>query len=503
MSDKLQTPVLDRPEDPARYQPLSLLAVAAILTATLFTVFILLFTVAGLYSRKPVLEPVLILVAVGGVILALAARWHIANSEGTRAGTKLTKVALWMCLICGLCYGAYFGGNYFAIRKQASDNAQKYWFEPLKEGKVDEAFFYTIDPVQRKNSSVRDVSNRFGDSVERFHQQELVLILDRARQEAQIEPRGVRNWSKETAGYVVSLNYLIRTREGEFEAVITLIGADNKELAGREWYVQKGRDLVQVRRPTTFGRMVTELQLDADRFMREWIMMKAMPGREEERYLDTVPVSPEQRRQRLRDDSVWMALRRSMACGPQPSCGLSQALALAEFFGADPVDRSLYFPVGTALAKQIVIAEKTKDAQSDEYKEQMLSQLFQSAGMSLPRSLRDSEVPTSLELTPQEIRVSLPVMFQMPMPKPVQFKGRVFVSTKEPALLKKIQELQSAPWLAPVVMDTSPGSVLAGMQPNWHISEVRVDFTPQMDPRMEKMLNRPGGPGGPDLGPGP
>src|SRR5262249_47832262 len=126
MADKTHTPVLDRPEDTARYQPLSLLAVAAILAAALLTIVVVLLTAAGLYSRKPVLEPVLILLAVGGVILALAARWHIAYSEGTRAGIGLAKVALWMSLICGLCYGAYFGGNMLAIRKQASDNAMKH-----------------------------------------------------------------------------------------------------------------------------------------------------------------------------------------------------------------------------------------------------------------------------------------------------------------------------------------------------------------------------------------
>src|SRR6516165_4133448 len=138
MADKMQSPVLDRSEDTARYQPLSLLAVAAVLVAGVLTVVIVLLTAAGLYSRKPVLEPVLILMAVGSVILALAARWHIANSEGTRAGQGLAKIALWLSVICGLCYGAYFGGNYFAIRKQASDMAVKNWFEPLKEGKFDE-----------------------------------------------------------------------------------------------------------------------------------------------------------------------------------------------------------------------------------------------------------------------------------------------------------------------------------------------------------------------------
>src|SRR5262249_6249311 len=157
------------------------------------------------------------------------------------------------------------------------DNAMRHWFEPLKEGKLDEAYFYTIDPVMRKNSSPRDASTRFGDSVQKLRQQELILALDRARQEAIIEPRGVRTWSRETAGYVVSLNYLVTTREGEFDVVVILIGTDSKELQGREWYVQKSRDMVRDRRLTTYGRMLVELQIDAERFLREWVTIKQTP----------------------------------------------------------------------------------------------------------------------------------------------------------------------------------------------------------------------------------
>jgi hypothetical protein len=502
MADKMQTPVLDRAEDTARYQPLSLLAVAAVLASGILTVIIVLLTAAGLYSRKPVLEPFLILLAVGGVILALAARWHIANSEGTRAGLRLTKIALWMSVICGLCYGAYFGGNYFAIRQQANDIVMKNWFEPLKEGKIDEAYFYTIDPVQRQNISSRDVSGRFAEGVQKFRSQELVLLLDRARQDARIEPRGVQSWSKETVGYVVNLNYLVTTREGEFDVVLSVIGSDSKDLQRREWYVQKTREQVQGRRLTTYGRLVMELQLDADRFMRDWLMAKAAAGREEERYLDTVPISPEQRRLKLKEDSVRLMLSRIMVCGAQTPCGLSQAMLALQFFGVDAVDRLLYFPNGAALAKQIVTLEKAGDAPSQDFKNQVMPKFLQDNALTLPRIMAELQVPTVLEINSNEIRVSLPVLLQMPLPTPYQYKGRIFVSTKDSALLKKVQELQSAPWPAPIVVDTS-ATVLGDFQVNWYISEVHLDPTPQVDARMEKMMGQPKPMAGPGSAPAP
>jgi hypothetical protein len=499
MAEKIQTPVLDRSEDPVRYQPLSLLAVAAILASGLLTAVVVVLTAAGLYSRKPILEPFLIVLSVGGVILALASRWHISNSEGTRAGLGLTKIALWMSLICGLCYGAYFGGNYFAIRKQANDIAMKYWFEPLKEGKVDEAYFYTIDPVQRQNSTPRDVAARFGDNLDRFRQQELILLLDRARQDAQVEPRGIRSWNKETVGYVVNLNYLVTTREGEYDVVLTLIGSDNKDLQRREWFVQKGRETVQGRRLTTYGRLLMELQMDGDRFMRDWLGGKSVAGREEERYLDTLPIAPELRRRKLSDDNLRAAISRSLICGAQPSCGVAQALVMVEY-QVEGVDRSLYFPTTAVLAKQIITLEKTREAPSEEFKVQVLPTLLQERVMSLPRSVSEMEVPTSVEINSDEIRLSLPVNFQMPM-SPYQYKGRLFVSTRDPALLSKIRELQAAPWPAPMVADSSP-SVLAAYQPNWFVSEIRVDPTPMVDPRAEKMMRgmQQGGPG-PGSGP--
>jgi hypothetical protein len=500
MADKMQTPVLDRSEDTARYQPLSLLAVAAILAAGLLAVIVVLLTAAGLYSRKPVLEPILILFAVGAALLALAARWHIANSEGTRAGLGLAKLALWISVICGLCYGAYFGGNYFAIRKQANDMAINNWFEPLKEGKLDEAYFYTIDPVQRQNLSVRDVSSRFGENLQKFRQQELVLLLNRARGEAQIEPRGVRGWSKESAGYVVLLNYLLSTREGEFDILLTVIGSDSKDLQRREWYVQKSREPVQGRRLTTYGRLLMELQIDAERFMRDWVTVKMASGREEERYLDTLPITPQQRRQRWNDDFSRIIVSRSLGCGGHPSCGAAQALLAAEYFTAD-VDRLLYVPTGDALVKQIITLEKTKDPPTEEFKSQTLARLLQEKVISMPRNLGEMEVPTTLEFNADEIRISLPVFFQMPMPNPTQYKGRMFVSTRNPELLKKMHDLQTAPWPAPMVFDTSP-SVLSSFQVNWYLSEIRVDPTPTMDPRMQRMMGQMP-PGGPEPGPAP
>jgi hypothetical protein len=66
----------------------------------------------------------------------------------------------------------------------------------------------------------------------------------------------------------------------------------------------------------------------------------------------------------------------------------------------------------------------------------------------------------------------------------------VFITTRDPALLGKIKELQSAPWPAPLVVESSPTPLLAAFQPNWYVSEIRVDPTPLLDPRVEKMMGK-------------
>src|SRR5262245_49287549 len=94
MATPTRTLLADRDQDLGQYQPLSILAIAAVAVVGLFTALVLALMAVGLLTRKPVLEPVIVLLDLVGLGLALVARWQIRTSEGTRAGLKLTRWAL-------------------------------------------------------------------------------------------------------------------------------------------------------------------------------------------------------------------------------------------------------------------------------------------------------------------------------------------------------------------------------------------------------------------------
>jgi hypothetical protein len=495
MAETTPTPVLDRPDDAARYQPLSLLAVAAIVTTSLYTITVLVLTVMGLYSRKPVLEPVLILLAVVGVCVALAARWHVANSEGTRAGMGLAKAALWMVTVCGLCYVAYFVGNLLAIRDQASKFVVRNWFEPMKEGNQDEAFRSTIDPAQRKNRSAKDIATLYPEPVETFRHMELAQVIDRARGETQIEPQGVRNWSKETSGYMVVLNFLIRTREGEFDTVVAAMGNEPKDSTGREWFIQKAQPLITQRRLTTYGRMINELQFDAQRFLTEWLMTKVAQNRENDIYLDTLPLSVEERQRQHRDYVLRGWLGAGLITGAQPSNGMAQAITLGELCGDRYINQVWHLPRSAGYAKSLIVFENSRPNQISDTDEQLRGRLLRESSIAFPRHMMDAEVPPQLQMSDNEIRVGLWCLFRISIPNQ-QYKALVFASATNPALVQKIRELRSQPWPAPIVVDNSP-SVLTAYPPEWRISEIRVDPNPYVDPRMQQFMGSPQKQGGP------
>src|SRR2546430_539831 len=140
MVEPLRQAVLDRDQDAQNYKPLALFAVAAFAVSALFTTVIVVLTVWGLITRKPLMEPWLIPVAFSGVVLSVAARWQIALSEGTREGQRLARIAWWLSLIGGAMYTAYYFGNMMAIQNQARRFVHEAFIDKLKEKKTEEAF---------------------------------------------------------------------------------------------------------------------------------------------------------------------------------------------------------------------------------------------------------------------------------------------------------------------------------------------------------------------------
>jgi hypothetical protein len=142
--------VVDRNEDSADYKPLALLSVAAFAVSVIFTTIVVILTAVGLVTRRPVLESWLIPLAFSGVLLAIAARWQIHLSEGTRDGRRLTNIAWWLSLLGGAVYAAYYFGNVAAIQSQARRFVSEAFLNKLKDGKIEEAYIATIEPGLRK-----------------------------------------------------------------------------------------------------------------------------------------------------------------------------------------------------------------------------------------------------------------------------------------------------------------------------------------------------------------
>ncbi|MCX7700601.1 MAG: hypothetical protein N2039_06965, partial [Gemmataceae bacterium] len=259
--------VVDRNEDVADYKPLAFLAVAAFAVSLIFTTIVVLLTGVGLVTRRPVLEPWLIPLAFSGVLLAIAARWQIHLSEGTREGRRLTNIAWWLSLVGGAVYAAYYFGNVAAIQSQARQFVADAFLQKLKEGKVEEAYLTTIEPGMRKGmTNLRDIERRFGNVTEPFRADKLPQLFERAAGAVEIEDYGVADWRSSPEGLEVAARHVVRTPEGAFEVLIPLVGVEDRETGIREWYIKRGIGVKPIGM-TTYGMLLGALQGESDSFL--------------------------------------------------------------------------------------------------------------------------------------------------------------------------------------------------------------------------------------------
>lgn len=472
----------DRTDDAGRYQPLSLFSILALIVAVIFTVLVVTLTAVGLYTRKPVLELWLVLLACCGILGAGAAHWQISNSEGTLAGRGMAKVALWLSIIFGCVYVAYYAGNVIAIRNQARVFAQDVWLKAMTDRDFETSFLYTVDPSQRKGMTGRDAALRFGDVLSAFKHLEVIHLFDRAAGEVHIESQGMRDWSQQEQGFVVSLNFLVRTRAGEFDLVVTVIGTEGKEFSGRQWYVRAGAPFIQRKRLTTYGRLVVETQTDADKFLRDWVINKMINFRATEIYLDTQPLTPAQRQKKASEYMASGLMGFGFAAGSTPLGGLGDAAAIATHFGTMPGTRSVYLPGFDDMSRRLVRFDTTRQDQPKAAKDEVLNKLIRPSSISLGMGIAGAEVATQMEIKPNQIRVSLPVDLMLPAPLNYRCTGKLFAVCEDPALVARLNELGKAPWdgTKPIEPDTS-AAVLAAYKHDWTIVEVLVDLARSKD----------------------
>jgi len=261
-----------RPDAPG-YRPLSGLAVAALIVSGCGAVVIAVLGIAATLASKPVLYPSVLFLPLAGVVLALITRWQLRRAEGTRVGGGLATAALWLGVIFGGCYGAYYFATEFAVRQQARSAAEQF-FRLVRQNEPEQAFRLTLPPGQQLTIPEDDregIRRRFGASeMAGFERNELVRTIRRWHDKAILEPQGIRNWEVVATGYQIDMDYRLRTPEGQSSAGIRVAGHDDPSSGARIWQVILSQSGVRDTRPTRLGRLNHELRFEAANFLRAW-----------------------------------------------------------------------------------------------------------------------------------------------------------------------------------------------------------------------------------------
>jgi hypothetical protein len=258
------------------YRPVSGLAVAAVFVAGAAAIAVLLIVIGVAYRHRPILsKPALVLAAVG-LALSVASYCQVRRADGTRSGWGLIRIAFWLSLLSLGGYGAYYLAIDSAVHKQAEAIADEF-LALLAEGKPELAFRLTRPPgIQRGiEKDEQKIRARFGATeLHQFDQSDLTRAFRTWRQRTHFEFKSPGTWEDKPDGFLVVLNYMLRTPEGEFEVAVSAQGFDDKVNGERVWQILSNTTgLRPERRLTLLGRICEELQIEcARRFLRfRWL----------------------------------------------------------------------------------------------------------------------------------------------------------------------------------------------------------------------------------------
>ncbi len=230
--------------EPTGYAPYSITAILALLLTIVFAGTLLILGTLAFIGGQQLVEPLLLVLPVGILVLAFAARRQIQNSEGTRAGLPFCSFAWWVAVLGGCGYAAYLVGRLIGVQSDTKD-ALTAWIATLEKGDpVDtrnldfhRAFQKTLDtgrqqsidvvPVDGKPVDVKEIEaaqkgfledspNMIG--VIRFRQSDLVRTLYRNRE---FGPKftfdGLQTWDQDASGLRAKSAGTLTTPEGVYK----------------------------------------------------------------------------------------------------------------------------------------------------------------------------------------------------------------------------------------------------------------------------------------------
>jgi hypothetical protein len=273
--------------EPLAYRRLSAMAVASVALGGSFAIYLVFAGLVGLRERTPLLlvAPVQA-IPVLGFALAMISLLLINKSDGTLAGRSLANWGLWLSVVFGLGYWAYYGATYFAVRQQ-SDVFVTEWLNKLAKGRISSAFVDCQAPGMRSRINPEDEetininfklffgpqASQKGLPLDIFKENELIRIFIQGLEETKVEPKGIQEWDFENQSYRVSRIYEITTEEGKWDVQITSRGMEspNREYEGRQWIIVWSESKVLSHQLSAVGLRIQDLKGVAGQIAADWI----------------------------------------------------------------------------------------------------------------------------------------------------------------------------------------------------------------------------------------
>jgi hypothetical protein len=289
------TPVLSEPvTEGAPYRPLSALAIASMAIAGIYALVVTVFALMAIIGGNPVfLSPWALAFPVIAVILAAVARWQIRSSEGTRSGLGLATWGGRLGLIFGIGHAAIFFGTLLAVWMQAQSELEQNFFAKIKQGNIDEAFQFTLNPDQR--ATRKEIRERFlsieggkKGPLSKFREHDIVRAIQGGGADIQTDSMGIKSMDLSTSGYGIVMTYRITSPEGVFVIQFTMRSRDSKESRKRRWQVvwKDSDTFVVSKQLSSLGEKMNFWQTSAREFANAW-MFERTRGLVDEAFLGT------------------------------------------------------------------------------------------------------------------------------------------------------------------------------------------------------------------------
>ncbi len=286
MSEALPPPT----SETIAYRPISGWAIAGFTVGLLFSALVVVCAVLGLFQGLPVFFPSWMLVApIAGLVMSLYGQKQINDSEGTKVGSKLASCGIWLSLISGLGYLAYYLATTLAIESQANSfllekGEDSGFFARIRQGgrEINAAYLLTLPATRRGSASPDDVKAMIDlydtgkedpSAFTFFPEQPLVRVFyGDLGKDAEITPAGVLGWKYIEGRYQVDRMYRIKTKEVEADAIISVQSTEAETAGqGRRWFVNlRESGIKEPYHLTKLGQGLRKLRFDARHVLEVW-----------------------------------------------------------------------------------------------------------------------------------------------------------------------------------------------------------------------------------------